>query len=422
MSSFKLLLAEIRFRKLNFLLSVMAVMVAAMLFVAGPMLVESYGRQTDRIIAEHQQKTARQLAAMDKDVTRLLRDMGFNLMIVNKDTNMADFWASDYAAKGMPEQYVDRLAHTRELTLVTHLVATLQQKVKWNGRTALLVGYRPEATQAHLRKKKPMGYLVEPGTVYLGHELGLGHQPGETVEILGKSFKIARILPEQGSKEDITMAMALKDAQRLLKQPGRVNQIMALGCRCSGERLPQVRRQLAAALPDTKVTEFRSIAVARAETRDLVAAESEKFLTDLSASRAGVQTTLASLASVFTPVIVLVSAVWVGLLALANVRQRRNEIGLLRALGKGTALIAALLLGKAVLVGLTGGVIGFLAGTWLVRTVGLPALGVTADNFHVAYNLLLWTVLGAPLVSLLAAYLPTLLALVQHPAVVLRDV
>ncbi len=422
MSTFKLLLAEIRFRKLNFLLSVLAVVVASMLFVAGPTLIYSYSRQTDQIIAEHEKETAKKLAAMDKQVTRLMRDMGFNLMIVHKDTNMADFWASDYAAVDMPQEYVDRLAKARELTLVTHLVATLQQKIKWNDRTVLLIGYMPEATQSHLRKKKPMGYVIAPGTVYLGHELGVGRREGDTVEILGHEFKIAKILPEQGSKEDIAIAMSLADAQRVLNKPGKVNQIMALGCRCSGERLPQIRKQLAAALPDTKITEFRSIAVARAETRDLVAAESKRFLNDLQASRAEVQRTLESLTAVFTPVVVLACGVWVGLLALANVRQRRNEIGLLRAIGRGTLHIVSLLLGKAVLVGLVGGVVGLVCGSWLVRTVGLSALGVAADNFQVPYELLFSTIVGAPLVSVLAAYFPTLLAVLEHPAVILREI
>jgi len=43
---------------------------------------------------------------------------------------------------------------------------------------------------------------------------------------------------------------------------------------------------------------------------------------------------------------VLAAAVWVGLLMLANVRERRIEIGILRALGKTSGMIAALFLGE----------------------------------------------------------------------------
>lgn len=422
MPSYKLLLAEIRFRKLNFFLSVLAVVAAATLFVAGPSLIESYGRQTDQIIGEREQETADELAAMDDRIRVLMRDMGFNLMIVDEETNMGDFWASDYAAVDMPQSYVDRLASAEELTLVTHLVATLQQKIKWQDRTVLLVGYLPEVTQSHMRKKKPMGYAIEPGTVYLGHELGQGHDEGDEIEILGQKFTIAKILPEKGSKEDITIAMSLGDAQRTLDKPDKVNQIMALGCRCAGERLPQIRAQLAAALPGTKITEFRSIALARAETRDMFSEKSAEMLAALEASRESEQQRMESFTTVFTPIVVLGCAIWIGILALANVRQRRQEIGLLRALGKGSAAIVALLLSKAILVGLLGGIIGFGLGIWLVRAIGLPLLDIPIENFGVSYELLIAAVVGAPLVSVLAAYLPTLMAVIEHPAAILRDI
>jgi len=401
MNTFRMLLAEIGYRKLNFLLSLFAVVIAVTLFVAGPVLVEAYSRQTDQ-----------QLAQLQDETRKLMRDMGFNLLIVHRDTNMSDFWAADFATKDMPQQYVERLAKDRRLTMVTHLVATLQQKISWNRRKVLLVGYLPESTQWHKRRRAPMGYNVEPGTVYLGHELAAGRKPGETIEVLGKQFTIARILPEKGSKEDITVAMHLADAQQLLDKhnPPRINQIMALGCRCVDADLPGIRQQLADVLPETRVTEFRSIALARAEQRDVV-----------SKSRQDVQGTLETLAAVITPLVVLACAVWVGLLALANVRERRTEIGILRAIGKGSGKIAALFLGKAVLLGLLGAAIGFVLGSALAEVLGVRALGVAVEQFTVHYNVLLVALVGAPLLSAVASYLPTLTALMQDPAVVLRD-
>ena len=422
MNTLKMLLAEIRYRKLNFLLSLFAVTVAATLFVAGPVLVDGYAKQTQLLLAESKEETADELARLKDRTRQLMRDIGFNLMIVHRDTNMADFWAADFSAEDMPEEYVDRLAHDRRLTLVTHLVATLQQKVTFNGRKVLLVGYLPEATQSHLRKKSPMGYQVEPGTVILGHELGVGQKPGETIDVLGRSLRIARILPEKGSKEDITLALHLDDAQAVLDKPDRINQIMALGCRCAGANLPNIRGQLGEVLPETRITEFNSIAVARAEQRDLVKAKQEKILSDLTASRSEVQGTMEALAGVITPVVVLACAVWVGLLALVNVRERRTEIGVLRAIGKRSSKIAALFLGKAVLLGLMGAIIGFVLGSAMAQLLGTRVLGVAPELFDVHYWVLSGVLVGAPLLSALASYLPTLSALLQDPAVVLQDV
>ena len=463
MSTLGLLWAEIRYRKVNFILSLLAVMIAVTLFVAAPVLVDGYRRETQKQVARWEGQvaelgrrvtairdgmarveadTAAELGRLEKETRRLMRDMGFNLLIVHRDTNMSDFWAADFATRDMPQEYVDRLAEDAKLSMVTHLVATLQEKITWEDRKALLVGYLPETTQSHMRKKKPMGYNVRSGTVLLGHELGVGRKVGEAVSVLGKDFQIAQILPEQGSKEDITIAMHLDDAQAVLKKPGRINQIMALGCRCAGSSLPNIRRQLAEVLPQTRITEFRSIALARAEQRVLVEAkqqgiiadmksnlrerekilaERKEVLADMAASRARIQRLVETMAGVITPLVVLAAAVWVGLLAMANVRERRTEIGLLRALGKRSTMIASLLLGKAVLLGILGAAAGFLLGTWTARWLGVTALGVPSADFSVQYDLLLYALLGAPLLSAVASYLPTLAALMQDPAVVLME-
>ena len=463
MKTIRLLLAEIGYRKLNFTLSLFSVTVAVLLFVAGPMLVDGYQRETGRQVAEWQDrvveseesvaqmetgmaavetKTEEELALLEKQTKRLMRDMGFNLMIVHRDTNMNDFWAADFAALDMPQEYVERLAADQRLTMVTHLVATLQQRITWNDRKVLLVGYLPETTQSHMRRKAPMGYNIEPGTVLLGHELGVGHEAGETIDLLDTEFTIARILPEKGSKEDVTIAMHLGDAQSVLEKPQRINQILALGCHCTGSNLPDIREQLGEVLPDTRITEFRSIALARAEQRDLVVAKQTMILTgmgenlrhrqeilkqrkeilaNMEDSRAKVQRLMETLADVITPLVVLASAVWVGLLALVNVRERRTEIGILRAIGKGSGMIASLLLGKAVLLGALGASIGLFLGVWTARGLGIYALNLAAGHFHVDSKVLLAALIGAPLLSAVASYLPTLSALTQDPAVVLRD-
>ena len=421
MSPLKVMLAEIRYRKLNFVMSLFAVVTAAALFTAGPVLVDGYGRQTDDEIAAMEEETKGELDELADQTRILMRDMGFNLMIVHKDTDMSDFWASDFATKDIPEEYVQRLASDTQLTMVAHLVATLQRRIEWNDRKVLFVGYLPEATQSHRRKKKPMGYNIEPGTCYLGHELGVGKKVGETVTIDGHEFKIAQILPEQGSKKDITVAVHLKDAQAVLGAPGKINQIMALGCNCAGSNLASIREQLASVLPDTKVTEFRSMALARAEQRSRVQEKRGQILNEVKGKREAVQGMMTGLFQVLTPIVVVACAIWVGLLALANVRQRRVEIGVFRAIGKRSATIAGLFLGKAILLGLLGGLLGYFLGAWLARMIGAEAFEIAPDQFRAGTPMLLAVIFGAPLLSAVAAYLPTLVAITQDPAVVLRD-
>lgn len=382
MSMLRLLLREIGHRKLNFLLGLLSVVAAVVLFVAVLTMSDASQRET----------------------VRLMRDMGFNILIVPKNTDMADFWSEDFAREEMPEEYVHRLANSGIIT-IRHLVATLQKKVRIargeREQDALLTGVLPEIPVRGGEKKPPMGYTIPRGKVFVGFDIArsLKVKEGDTIGISGKDFVVERCLQETGSKDDIRIYGDLHDVQEVLAKPGRINTIEALRCLCEGVDLGGVRESIANVLPDTSITERGSIAVARAETRKMV----EKY------------------AAFIIPTIFLVCAVWVGLLALSNVRERRQEIGILRALGFGSGRIASLFLGRAILLGLIGAVLGFAVGTGLALRFGPEIFPVTAEKIRPLFGLFGWSVLGAPVICIVASYLPAIVAITQDPAETLRQ-
>jgi ABC-type lipoprotein release transport system permease subunit len=478
----KTLLAEIRYRKLNFALSLVAVTIAVALFVAGPMVLDGYRAETQgeleelegrvresagnvkaseaAAVAEMQRleaaaaaEAAAQLARLDDETRQAMRDLGFNLMLVERSTDIEQFLKTREPTVDMPQEYVERLAKDKRLTMVTHLVATLRGRATWEGRDVPVVGYLPETPQAHMSHDTPMGFTVEPGTVFLGFRLWDGKPAQETVELGGKRFRVAERLAEQGSEEDGQIVMHLGDAQALLNKAEptkRINLILALECRCPESALPMIRQQLAKVLPEVLVLRDNSKADARARQRKLVAdkhkqivaqqrqrieekhekliaqqkavlGERQQTLDDTAEHRSKVQASMETLAGLVTPLVVLAAAVWVGLLALGNVRERRTEIGLLRALGKDSTTIATLFLGKALLVGFLGAAAGLLLGTFGVRWMGIGPLGISLADGGFRYDTLAYALLGAPLLSAVASYLPTVAALMQDPAVVLRE-
>ena len=449
MSTTRLILSEIRFRAVNFLLCLLAVIVAATMFITGPTLIGGYATDTrrelgvlqaeaDKLQAEMERKqkeTEAILADMDKQTKRIMRDLGVNLRIVHRDTNMGNLY-TDFVAVDFPEEYVQKLARAEQIETIVHLIATLQEKIKWHDRTALVVGTLPVMSVVQRgENKEHMAVAVKPGTVYVGHELGVGLKAGETIEIEGQSFKIAQIMPEYGGLQDVQLVLDLHDAQKVLNKPDRINQIMALGCKCKGDRLSVVRQQLEQVLPETKITEDVPRAEAREKQRDLVEAtrkqEEERVAASLAqvvanrrrleASRVRQQQMLGSLVNIATPLVVLTSALFVGLMTSLNVRERRSEVGVLRALGKSAANIAALFLGKAFLLGILGGLIGCGLGYVLAPLVGRAMLELAADLFRVPPVLVLATVVGAPVVTVVASYWPTWMAVRQDPAIVLMD-
>lgn len=378
MSALRLMANEIRHRLFGFCLGLLAVAAAVALFVA----MTTMGR------------------ASNTETKRLMRNLGFNLLIVPKDTDLADYWATDFVKEDMPEEYVRRLAGAKGIS-ADHYVATLQKKVQWRGLSVLLTGVLPERSAADARKKAPMGYQIDRGKCFVGYAIAqqLGIKPDDTIDFLGKNLVVERYLLEDSSKEDIRVYAHLADVQEVLEMPGRINTIQALGCLCYGASLPELRGQIAKVLPETYVTELRNIAAARSETRRMVEQH----------------------AGFITGVVLIVCVAWVGLLALLNVRERRQEIGILRALGFGSDRIAALFLGRAVLMGALGAAAGFVIGTALALHYGPDMFKLTFAKVRPAYDLLVPALVIAPLVAALASFLPAMIAVTQDPAEILTE-
>ncbi len=421
MSLIKMVVAELRCRILSAALGMAAVAVSAAAFVVGPSLLQAYNARSRREIAQLQKKTQQRLAQLDKQTRRIMRDLGINLRIVHRDTNFGGLY-TDFKAVDFPEEYVDRLANAPQIETIVHLVATLQEKIKWNGRTVLLVGMRPVLTQSQKNaEKKHMVQPVAPGTVIVGYELGAGRKAGDSIEILGKTFHIAAVRPQAGTIEDVQLVMDLHEAQTLVHKPGRIHQILALNCKCKGDRISVIRKELEGVLPDTKITEHLSRATAREAQRDAVEKSAREQMEQLEATRRRTERSHARLLSVVLPLLLVFSALLVGLLSWLNVRDRRSETGILRAIGKSSLMIATLFLGRAVLVGLAGGLVGVAAGTALVRFLTTRYAGDLFVAVPIDARLIAGCLVGAPLVAAMAAYLPTLRVVAQDPAAILSD-
>jgi putative ABC transport system permease protein len=380
-----LIFKEIRHRKINFTLGSLAVMTAVALFVAFVTTGRAYRRETRRI----------------------MRDMGQNLRIIPKETSIDEFWSVGFSKHTMPEEYVHRFASLEGFSY-THLTATLQKKVLWRGMNVILTGILPEVLPLDKRQQKPMTFSVEPDTVYLGFEVArsLGIKQRDKIDIFGKTFTVARCLSVSGSSDDIRIYGLLRDIQSILNMEGRINEIKALECLCLIESkkeqidlLVLAETQLEQILPEAKVILLQGIAKIRQKQR----AAMEGYLAFL------------------MPVIIVVCGAWIGALAMTNVRDRQQEIGIMRAIGYGWRQITLLFLGKSVIIGLLGAVLGYLIGTVLALSFGPGIFEITAKAIRPEYALLVFSLIAAPAFACVSSFIPTAYAVSRDPAVTLRE-
>ncbi|MDT8302747.1 MAG: FtsX-like permease family protein [Sedimentisphaerales bacterium] len=427
MTIWRLVFSEILHRRMNFALGVLSVMVASASFIGSVTLLNIHDLRTSQILQEKQDELADRMSELTDVTRKAMLKLGFNVVILPKDQNLADWYSDDYASNYMPEDYVHRLADSGIIT-VRHFLPSLQQKIEWpeRKRKIILVGTRGEVPNLHKSLVKPMVQPVPPGTISLGYELhrSLDLKVGEKVKLMGKEFTIHACHEERGNKDDITAWIYLAEAQELLDKKDLINAILALECLCTTDALPIIRKEIAAILPGTQVIERGSRALARAEARTKVENEAKVAIEKEKLGRENLRTVRERLASILTPVIVMACAVWIVLLGFTNVRARREEIGVLRTLGVSAKGILVMFLSRHIMVGVFGGAFGFFAGVLAAVYFGAALedtrIGITEMDLSLA-GLLALSVGGAAVLAVIAGWIPTLTAIRQDPAEVLRE-
>jgi len=420
----RLIVREVFHRKLNFVLSLLGAALAVIVVLVTVALLSAYDRRSDAMIAEMELKTTADMKQLEDEVRKSMKGLGFNIYIFPKDQEMSEVYSEGFASKTMPEEFVMRLAES-EIVTVNHLLPALTQKLKWpeQERTVILIGVRGEVPIAHRDLKSPLIDPVDEGNIVLGYELhkAAGLKVGDEVTFMGRSFIVEKAHAERGTKDDITVWMNLGECQELLDKKGQINEIKALECNCASvDRLGEIRAELLEILPDTQIIETGSTALARAEARNLAKATAQEQIASAKGERQSMGIERARMSGLILQLVVLFAMAWLGLLAFANVRERISEIGILRALGVGGRTILGAFLGRAVVAGLVGALTGSLIFVLAFPLFRARSFNNFALNDLVATSTWLMTLLLAPVLAAMAAWLPSLLAAQKDPATILR--
>jgi len=393
---------EIAFRKFNFVLALLSVSAAVACLIGTLTLL-----RTDKA------EVAKAGAGLEDAIRKITMGLGFNVIILPEDQDLNEMHLEGSLNKQMPEEYAHRLAESKIVT-INHLLPTIMKKLTWpeTGLPIVLYGTRGEVPIQHRDPKKPLLDTVPKGTMIIGHHVSqkLGLKEGDETTLLGHKFSIGKVHGERGNIDDATVWINLTEAQELLGMQNLIHAIQALECHCAGDRISQIRVEIARILPGTQVLERGPPALARAEARDQARQSAE----DASKRRE-------AFAAVLAPLIWVGAAVWIGFLMLGNVRERRAEIGILRAIGFRSSQILLLFLGKAFLFGILGTLLGFVVGALAGASLGEMTAGwESLQNPEVPIHFVLALGLAVAL-SVFASWIPALSAARQDPALVLQE-
>lgn len=416
----RMVIKEMLHRRIIFISGLVSVILSIAVLIGVLFTLAMLDQQTAKILAEKEKATAVRMEVLQDDYRKIMKLLGFNLLIIPQNQKLADFFEEDQVREYMPASYAERLANAKLVT-IQHILPSLQEKIFWpeKKRTIILIGTRGEIAADDARIREPMLVAVSSNSAIVGYELAqsLRLKPQGSITLLGHAFTVQSCNEERGSKDDISIWIDLKQAQQLLKKPEQINAILALKCHCHGNDIEQVRRDIAAILPGVRVIEQAGKVVTRAEARDRAKEEAAASLAAEIANRKKLRSELERFSSLLTPLVFLVSAVWLALLFFVNVRDRRSEIGLLRACGASDRTVMSLFLTKALIIGLIGAWIGYLLGA-VIAVMRNPD-GRFIDIVNIPYfGLAIFT---AVLLSLIASWIPAFYAVRQDPALILRE-
>jgi len=361
----------------------------------------------------------------EKAVARELDSLGANVLVLPKSVSLQDYYAADMHDEVIPEEYVMRLTMS-DLQGVDNLSPKLcvpvtltgrnysftgilpknefQAKAAWAGAGifsrpigcgALEVGDAAEEDKKTLVRKRVIKDLASH-EILIGTDVavaqGLGE--GDSLTLLGELFSVVAVLPETGTVDDSRIFAHLHTVQRLAGKGEVVNCIEVVGC-CK-EIATGLVEGVNKLLPDAKVVTVKQVV----DTQVTVNRMMER------------------LSQIFVAIIIVVGGAGIANYMFANVSERRREIGTLMALGAESSLILRIFLAKAVLLGLVGGVGGFVIGTVLAVTLGPRLAGVTVLPMPI---LSIWAVLISVGVALLASYIPARRASLLDPVATFRE-
>jgi putative ABC transport system permease protein len=340
----------------------------------------------------------------EKAVAREMDSLGANVLILPKSSTLQDYYAADMQGETIPEEYVTRLAMS-DLAGLDNISPKLSLPVELQGKTFTFTGILPKSEfQAKAAWggagvfSRPIGCGASVGMmgsddkktlarkrvietlndneVLVGADVAakLGLKDADQLDVLGKTFSVTAVLPQTGTVDDSRIFAHLHVVQDLSKKGPVINAIEVIGC-CQ-EISKGLVAKINSLLPDAKVV----------------------TITQIAASQININRMMSNLSLMFLVIIVFVGGASIANYMYANVFERRREIGTLMALGANSGLVLRIFLLKALILGVAGGIGGFVIGTILAVVLGPKLAGVI--------------VLPMPILALLAVGVSVALALV----------
>jgi len=343
--------------------------------------------------------------AMRASVSTRLDEYGANILIVPRASDLSLSYGGITVASAAYDvgeirlSDLDRLGTIKNARNVSVVAPKLLTAATLHDRTVLMAGVRFED---EIRLKgwwQVQGdWAAASDEVLMGTRVAEEHglHPGDRVTLAGQELVVAGVLRENGSQDDHIVFADLGLVQSIAGQPDAVN-LVEVAALCTECPIEEMVEQIGHALPQARVSAMRQAVTLRMETVGQ----------------------LSEFALIVSAVVTAIGAMVVLMTMLGAVAERRSEIGLFRAMGFRQRHIGQVILSEALVVSVTGGILGWVAGMGLAVALG-PSVSDLAGQVVWDPWLAAGALIGAVLVGLGGSLYPAARAARVDPSSALR--
>lgn len=363
----------------------------------------------------------------EKAVAKELDALGANILVLPPTASFLDYYSADLQAGELPEEYVTLLTTSNlegldnlspklsvPVTLGPHQVTLtgilpkneFQSKACWQGAGIFsrpkscgsvndIFGLTNRSPKETLVRKRVIETL-DSNEVLVGSDIAdkLKLQEGHEIAMLDALFKVSAILPQTGTIDDSRIFAHLHKVQELTGKEAVVNAIEVVGC-CEQISKGLVTK-INSLLPGAKVVTISQVVDTQVRTNQL----------------------MKNLSTLFLLIIVVIGGISMANDMYSNVYERRKEIGTLVALGASSSVVLKVFLLKAFVLGVLGGVGGYVLGTLLAIILGPLVAGVPVLPIPSLFILAVGLSTG---IAIVASALPARYATHLDPCVALQE-
>jgi putative ABC transport system permease protein len=343
--------------------------------------------------------------AMTSDINHKLDQYGANILIVPKTESLTLSYgglALGGVSFEMEEIRESDLAQVRSIKNAANIAALgpiVLGVIGVNAHKVLLAGVDFEAARILKPWWQIDGAIPDANGVLLGSESARVMQlkPHSQIEVNGKTLVVSGVLQPTGSQDDQLVFTRLATAQSLLGKAGKIS-MAEVAALCTACPIPEMVKQISAALPGAKVMAIQQVVESRMEALS----HFKKFSYGVSV------------------IVLLVGSLVALVTMMGSIKERTEEIGIFRAIGFRKRHIMQIVFIEAAIISGLAGIVGYLSGMVATKI----ALQFFTENHSamipIHLNLAAGAILLAILLGMVSSAYPAMLAANLDPNEALR--